>query len=143
MMHTTKHGAGFVHSTYPDNGAPTHRAQAPNGETIGTYRTKGAAKAAITRWQAGAKAPTLFTPNRKENDSSAGRWMLWKHSAGVFSITPDGERFPGDVVPADCGLGCKCGAYVHPLTPRGKELMQTAQPWEAVEDSIAQMRGGK
>ncbi len=48
-MHTTKHGAGFVHSAYPRHGAPTHRAQAPTGETLGKFRTLGAARAAVTR----------------------------------------------------------------------------------------------
>lgn len=69
--------------------------------------------------------PTLFTPNTERG--GALRYRLYRHGPTTFSSTPEGEVFEAEAEVDACGLPCRCGAFITPRSPRGKELLAEAE----------------
>jgi hypothetical protein len=75
----------------------------------------------------------IFTPNVKRGIPGE-RYRLYlrgdyarKPNDRAFSITPDGPVFRATVEPDDCGLGCKCAAFITPVSPNGYWELEKAE----------------
>ena len=72
-----------------------------------------------------ASVATLFTPNTVRG--GAVRYRLYRHGPEVFSTTPGGKRFRAKVERDDCGLGCRCAAFITPTSKVGVRLLADAE----------------
>jgi hypothetical protein len=80
-----------------------------------------------------------FTPNTQRGDSNS-RVVVYQHEiyrdsvpwSAKFSATPDGPTFIAYMEQDDCGLGCRCAAFLIPLTAEGAAIYATALPLEPV-----------
>jgi len=70
--------------------------------------------------------PSLFTPNVLRGVARE-RYRLYRHGEGIFSLTPKGKTFVAKVEADDCGLGCKCGAFITPISMEGRDRLAKAK----------------
>jgi hypothetical protein len=80
----------------------------------------------------------IFTPNVFKGDSHL-RYRLYRHTLHswhskhgwtlehTYSASPNGKRFSATYIADDCGLGCRCAAFLTPATPDGYRILAKAQ----------------
>lgn len=84
----------------------------------------------------GKYAANVFTPNVIKGNSSI-RHVLYRLGKQLFAIDPDGHHVLwGKVETDDCGLGCRCSAFITPDTPEGAALLATAQKIDSASNVI-------
>lgn len=73
----------------------------------------------------------IFTPNVQKGVAGE-RFRLFErgdyaNGDRAFSATIDGPVFRAKVLADDCGLGCKCGAFIVPKSKHGESILATAE----------------
>lgn len=70
-------------------------------------------------------ARNIFTPNTERGGGE--RYVLYKRANRLLSITPNGRTFKATWEADDCGLGCKCAAFITAISKPGAALLARAE----------------
>lgn len=89
-----------------------------------------------TKGRKSEEGPTLFTPNVRRGDSSE-RYILYRHSERRFSTAPTGPMFFGYVEPDECGLNCKCAAFLVPSSRAASYALSQAPRFKNTDPNAA------
>ncbi len=68
--------------------------------------------------------PKVFTPNTERGGDT--RYLLYRRGPNLFSIGPHVKPFRAEWEADDCGLGCKCGAFITKISKRGQDQLSRA-----------------
>ena len=82
------------------------------------------------------KTPSLFAPNVLKGGVGGHRYVLYKRGPGLFSVTPLGQRFRASFEADDCGLGCRCGAFLTGISEAGIELLNLAERIDNMNNTV-------
>ena len=68
----------------------------------------------------------IWTPNTARHNASGLRYKLYRCAADKFSIIPGGKQYRFKAERDDCGLGCKCGAFITQTSEAGRKALAKA-----------------
>ena len=89
------------------------------------------------------KLDNVFTPNVQRGCGNGERYLLYVHDRFLTALAVSASRKPmeGSVFlinyeQDDCGLGCRCGAFITNISEQGKRLLSEAKRIDSQSEVI-------